>query len=334
VAVGGIASLAIDPSVRGQGLASALLAHVHGLSDLRGDALTMLYAFRQGFYARRGYGTTASRKRLAFSPSSVPAAWRALARGRVRRPRGHDAAGIAEVYARAGARASGWLARSEGVWERSFARERTQFLVAEDPGSAALSGYVAFELSQDEPHAATVLRVEELAADDADARLALLGALGALRDQVAVIELEVDASDPLELALLDSDAGRFGTRDVEHALGTVVGGPMVRVEDVPRAFEARGYAEDGAFDVVLLGDDGREELAVSVRVLDGRAEVAAARGAAGAIRTSRSALASLLYGGLRLHDAQRLHLAVADPRTVARVDAVLALPPLAPVEPF
>ena len=129
-----------------------------------------------------------------------------------------------------------------------------------------------------------------------------------------------------------ADGRRFGTESVEHDLGTIVGGPMLRIEDVPRALEARGYPADGALDVVVHGSS--EELAVSVRVRDGRAEVAAALGAAAALRTTRATLASVLYGGLRASDAARLGLLDADARTLARADAIFALPPIAPVDPF
>jgi predicted acetyltransferase len=301
----------------------------------------MLYAFRQRFYAKLGYGPSSSRRRLMIDPASIPPSWRALARGRVRRARGDDKDAIRAAYHRAALKTSGWLTRGETFWERHLARERRQFLVADRPvrEGGGVAGYVAFELAQDEPHASTSLNVDELAADDDTTRLALLGALGAMRDQVVELELEVDAADPIELALVDSDGRRFGNGSVEHDLGLVVGGPMVRVEDVPRAIEARGYSADGTFDVVVIPSEGdanggADEIAVSVRVSDGRAEVSAARGAAAALRTTKAALASLLYGALRPTDAVRMGLADADARTLARADAIFAMAPVAPIDPF
>jgi predicted acetyltransferase len=342
VRMGAIASLGVAPEVRGRGVGTALLQHLHVASDVRGDALTMLYAFRQRFYAPAGYGTTSSRRRLVIDPSSMPESWRALARARIRRARGDDKEGMRGAYARSAARASGWLTRSDVLWNRRLARERRQFFVADRPaseGGGSVAGYVAFELVQSEAHAATKLVVDELAADDDVTRLALLGSLAALRDQVVAIELEVDDADPLERALVDSDGRRHGTNLVEHALGTIVGGPMVRIEDVPRAIEARGYAADGALDIVVHAREGEtngagEDIAVSVRVAGGLAEVSAARGAAAALRTTRAGLASLLYGALRPSDAVRLGLADADGRTLARADAVFAMPPVAPIDAF
>jgi predicted acetyltransferase len=342
VPVGGIASLAVAPGARGHGIATKLLAHLHVESDVRGDALTMLYAFRQSFYARLGYGTTTSRRRLAIDPASIPAAWRSLARARVRGARTGDREEICAAYARAAEKRSGWSTRGEAFWDRHLARERRQFLVAgRDAGASGVSGYVAFELAHEEQHAATTLTVHELVADDDSTRLALMGALGAMRAQAAEIEIEVDATDPIELALVDSDGRRFGTDVVEHDLGTIVGGPMVRIEDVSRAIEARGYAADGSFDVIVRphpgetnGAHGEDEIAVAVEVAGGRATVSPPRAASSALRTSRAALASMLYGGLSASDAVKLGLADADPRTLARIDPVLAMPPVAPIDPF
>jgi predicted acetyltransferase len=170
--------------------------------------------------------------------------------------------------------------------------------------------------------------VDEIVADDERARLALWAALGAMRDQITEVEVDVDLADPIDLALLDADGRRHGTGEVEHPLGTLVGGPMVRIEDPTRAIEARGYAAEGTFDVVV--DD---EIALSVRVEDGRAETSGALGGS-VVRTSRRGLAALLYGGVRLSDAVRLGIAAADARTVERVEPVLALPPLLPIDPF
>jgi len=121
----------------------------------------------------------------------------------------------------------------------------------------------------------------------------------------------------------------------------------VRIEDVPRAIEARGYLADGTLDLVVHAGDrageaelngasaaAGEEIAMSVHVRDGFAEVSAARGAAAAFRTTRAGLASVLYGALRPSDAVRMGLADADQRTLARADAVFAMAAVAPLDPF
>lgn len=340
VKVGGIASVGVAPEARGRGVATALMAHLHARSDRRGDAVTMLYAFRQGFYARLGYGSTTSRKRLAFDPRSIPAAWRVLSRERVRgvRPRDHEV--MRALHARVAEHASGCIERTPRYWERLLGRERRHLLLCDGPRSrtgksTAPTGYVAFTLLQDTAYGATRLHVDELIAADDESRRALLGALGAMRDQVATIALEIADSDPLERALVDPDPHGSGSDFVEHDLGQVVGGPMIRIEDVPRALLARGYQGRGSFDVVVREADAAESevVAACVRVRDGRAEVGPARGG-GALRTTRAGLAAIFYGGLSVKSAVALGLAEATPQVVGRIDSIASISPLTPFDAF
>jgi len=329
--IGGIASVAVAPEYRGRGVASALLHQLHTQSDVRGDAITMLYAFRHRFYERLGYALTSSRKRLAIDTRSIPTAWCALAKGRVRAARGADRDAIKEAHLRAAQRENGAIVRPEALWDRLFARER-RFALVIDRGPD-LAGYVAFMMVQSEAHAEQVIEVDELVADDAETRRTLLGALGALRDQAAEIVIEIALDDPLEHALLDPDGRRFGSAAVEHGLGEIVGGPMVRIEDFTRAIEARGYTGSGGFDIVIGGEQPADETAISVAIDAGRAAVGPARGGA-ALRTTRSGLAAILYGALPATRAVALGLADADAKTAARIESLTALPPLLALDAF
>lgn len=326
VPVGGIASVAVAPEARGRGVATALLRHLHKLSDARGDAITMLYAFRQAFYARLGYGPSAVRKRLAFDPAAVPPAWRAAARSTVSRARPEDRPRIERAYLRTAARSSGWLTRREVFWDRLFARERRQWLVARR--GQKLVGYVAFEVHHDESHAETRLVVDELVWDDDEARRALVGGVGAMRDQVHEVVMAVADDDPLPFALEDADRRRFGTEAVEHALGDVVGGPMVRIADLGRALAARGYAADGR--ATLMLEDTCERLLVT----DGRARVKPVTNVRADVIFSRPGAAAVLYGGMRLESAVALGLANGAPRAIGRAAAMLALPPMSAIDDF
>jgi predicted acetyltransferase len=335
VKLGGIASVGVAPEARGRGVATALIAHLHVLSDRRGDVATMLYAFRQGFYARLGYASTSSRKRLAFAPRSVPRAWCELARERVRAPRGGEHEALRRLHEEFAAGATGVIARPKRHWEKLLANERRHVLVCERTKSRsreeAFAGYVAFTIAQDEPHAVTRIEVEELVAEDQETRRALVGALGAMRDQCSEVIVELAETDPLERALVDPDAHRHGTSDVEHPLGEIVGGPMIRVGDVARALEARGYRGSGSFEVVVR--DGGDEYASGVEIHDGRPKLRPPRGGAG-ITTSQTGFAAIFYGALSVKDAIALGMAEADPAIVPRVDELVRIPPLAPIDAF
>jgi len=317
VRAGGIASVGVAPEARGTGVAAALLAHLHEQAEARGDALTILFAFRQGFYARHGYAPATPTRALVFSPAAIPRAWTDA----VRRAKS-DRAAIAAAYDRALVRATGWLARDDRAWEPLFADERRTWIVAERAGK--VRGYVAWSLEQREAHAKIVLRVHEIVADDDATRRALFGAIGAQRDQVSEVVLTVAEDDPIDRALVDADRARFGTADAEHVLGEIHAGPMVRVVDARRAIAARGYAADGeiAFDV---GET------IGVRVANGRAAIG---GDGPTLRLDRATLGAILYGALRPSDAARIGLLDADASTLTLADRVLALPPYFALDPF
>jgi hypothetical protein len=106
---------------------------------------------------------------------------------------------------------------------------------------------------------------------------------------------------------------------------------MVRILEVSRALEARGYGADGR----LALSTGAEELELSVR--DGKGEVAAAAALPERhehdgphVRVPPGALAALAFGALgacpATHAARLGWLEAKDPRSLALADALFALP--------
>jgi len=293
VPVLGIASVAVAPEARGSGVAAELLRGLEDEARGRGVFMCMLHAFRHGFYARRGYADVTPNVRLACDPRAIPKEWVELARGAKLRT-SHDAKSIVSMYDKAAKRAVGWLRRPKTLWTRRFASERRHYVVH---GKA---GYVAFETTQREPHAETRLLVHELVAYDDATRRVLWGFLGMQAGQVTEIDVEIARDDPTPLALTDIDGARFGTEDVEHTVGELVAGPMIKLLDRKRALAARGVA--------LRSIAGVE--------LDDRA------------------LASVAFGGLPLADAVALGLARGAERTIQRADAALRTPPFFTLDRF
>jgi predicted acetyltransferase len=123
VKAGGIASVGVAPEARGTGVAAALLEALHATSHARGDALTYLYAFRQGFYVAHGYAVTSAMRRIVATPRSIPGAWvQDARRASLRAATGDDAPGILAAYERAADRSNGFMVRPSGLWERRFFR--------------------------------------------------------------------------------------------------------------------------------------------------------------------------------------------------------------------
>jgi predicted acetyltransferase len=325
VPVAGIATVGVAPEARGRGLGSRLLQHLHEVARARGDALAVLYPFRQGFYTRLGYATTSTYRRLRLHPASIP--WRPGLRARA--ATGADREALVACLEAAAMRRTGTLARTKRAWESRLADELRTWLVVEGSGgSGAIEGYVVWTLEQREPHAETALQVRELAGRTVAAERELWALVGAQRDQVAVVHADVAADDPFERSLVDPDRWRHGEGDIEHTLGEVASGPMVRVLHAARALESRGWPTDGTL-LVAVGD---QTLQVTAR--GGRA-TAVPTHAEPHVRLDTRALGAVAFGGLPASHAARLGwLAARDDDALALADAVLGLPPYFSPDPF
>jgi predicted acetyltransferase len=162
------------------------------------------------------------------------------------------------------------------------------------------SSYIAYETMQREPHAETRLLVHEMIARDDAARRVLWGFLGMQAGQVAELDVEISRNDPTPLALTDIDGAHHGEEDVEHAIGQVVAGPMIKILDRKGALAARGVRQK-AIDGITIDD-----------------------------RT----LATVAFGGFSLRDAVSLDLARGKKSDVARADEALRIPPFFTIDRF
>jgi predicted acetyltransferase len=327
VKVGGVASVGVAPEARGEGVGGALLAHLHEIARARGDAVSILFAFRQGFYAKHGYAPVTPSRKLRVHPASIPSAWRKLGAGEtLRAATGDDRDRIVGAYDEVAARSTGWLARPRALWDAMLLDERREITVLRR--GADVAGYVAWTLDQPEYHASIRLTVHELVAKDDAARRALFGCIGAQKDQIAEVEMDVDACDPIDRALTDADRAHNGTAALEHCIGAIASGPMVRVLDVDRAITARGYANAGAIDLAIDGGKLRR-----VEIARGRASILPSHGGP-SLRLDSRALAALLYGALSAIDAARLGWLEGDAGALALATSLFALPPYFTLDAF
>ena len=331
VRVGAIASVGVAPEARGQKIASALLDHLHVLSRQRGDAFAMLYAFRQGFYHRHGYGAVSPSRRLVVSPRAVPRAWVGDAsRHEVRRATAEDRDEVVRVYQSVAARSTGFIGRSERLWERRFIDERREWFVVGAPGK--VTGYAVWKLRQSEAHAMIRLVVEELVAEDDRTRRLLFGVIGAQRDQVTEFEIAVADDDVIGRAFIDADLAGFGTSDVEHPLGVIASGPVVRIHEPAVALEARGYVGDGSLSIDVAG---AARVLLTVESGRGKARLLEDGEAPADLAVDARTLSSILYGSLLPSGAARLGcLEARDASALARADALLALPSFFALDSF
>jgi predicted acetyltransferase len=322
VRVAGVATVGVAPEARGRGLASQLVGHLHEVARARGEGVAVLHAFRQGFYERLGYRPVTPYRRLHLHPASIPFRTELPVRPAV----AVDLPAMRACWEAEAERHTGALVRGPAVWDARLADERREWFVAE--GKDGVDGYVAWAITQSEPHASVLLSVTDMAARTPEAARSLWGLLAAQRDQVDSVHIDVAADDPIDRALVDPDRGRHGSRDVPHALGEVVAGPMVRVVDPATALRARGYAAEGSL-CLSVGDE-----ALELVVKDGRGRVGPAR-AEPLVRMSLPALSAVAFGALPLADAARLGWVEArDDRALGLASHLFALPPYFSPDPF
>ena len=163
--------------------------------------------------------------------------------------------------------------------------------------------------------------VDELASISDRARQSLWAAVSAQGAQVATVQADVSENDPIVYALSDANPSASAQAQVEHPLGVLACGPMVRVTDPATALTARGWGESGA--LVLQVGEARLEL----RSCDGRATVRETQ-AEPDLRLNARTLAAIAFGGLRVASADRLGwIATREARAVSVADEIFALPP-------
>jgi predicted acetyltransferase len=319
----GIASVAVAPEARGLGVGKAIVSAIEKEARKRGASICILHAFRHGFYARLGYANVACNQRLVCDPRAIPKKWIERAHAiDLRAATVKDVATLADIHEHVAKTQTGWLARATSLWTRMLQDERSYFVLA------GASGFVAFEMIQSEAHDETRLLVSELVAKDDDTRRALFGFLATQAGQSSAIEFETRIDDPIAFALTDADGNRFGNERVEHDLGGVIAGPMIRVLDVRAAIEARGFWADGEIDLKV------DEKIFRIVIRDGRATLKKSKGATHTLAMDARTFASIAFGGLRASSAASLGLVRARASLVESADALLFIPPFFTLDRF
>jgi predicted acetyltransferase len=341
----GIASVSVTPGQRREGVSRALFEQLHAEVSARKAALTLLYPFREGFYARLGYATTGPLVTLRVAAEAIAQAACLADAGAGFTFRALEGPLVAEaraLYDEVGACESGRIVRGETRWLKLFAREARHWLGAvSDEGR--LDGYTAFSYDVPVSHGRQTLVVHELVARSQRARRALLTALGKQRDQIDDLEITIPFGDSLPFAFHDAPGSRRGTAAVQHPLGVLGAGPMVRLTDAARALSLRGYSTDGELAVVVSDPLGGASKTLRLVVRGGRGEVMsdaagppnAEKDDAKTVHLALSTLGSIVAAGLRPSDAASLGLLrTADDKALAAADSLFAGPRFQCLDPF
>lgn len=298
-----LADVTVLPTHRRRGVLGALLRRSLEGAHGRGETVALLEASEGAIYARFGFGPATTRASFAVERSAAALVGSGLdaVRGRVVLL-GQDQAAEAFplVFDAARRRRPGEIGRNDWWWEELFAPAfpadgPPRFYAAyEEHGS--IDGYAVYEV-QSMPGPRREVVLEECCATTDGAYTALFSYLLGidLTDGLRTGPRPLD--EPLRHLLADPRALR--TREVRD-------GAWLRLVDLRRALEQRGYAREGRV-VLEFSDDlchwnaGRIELEVGD---DGRAEVRQSTADA-ELSLDASAMATIYLGGCRATELRR-----------------------------
>jgi predicted acetyltransferase len=278
----GVAAVGVPPEHRARKVAFELLQRMLREVRERGYPLSALYASTQRLYRKLGYEQAGNRVLYALPARSVPRERREIEATAVD-PSRHEL--LHDLYRRAASRNAGNLDRNEGIWKRVVIAPADELMFAYLLGSPP-EGYIVY--TQKRVELAYDLQVRDLVAltpRAVRAAWAFLGDHGSMANEIKWVG---PAVDPFPALLPE-----------QHVRPSYASRWMLRVTDVAKALEARGYEEGLAeelhlevTDDVLPENEGRWIL----RVKDGRAK--AERGGRGEMRLHVRGLAPLYSGFL------------------------------------
>jgi predicted acetyltransferase len=304
--VTGIGSVAVSPEHRRRGVGEALVRASLREMRQRGDALSMLYAFRGDFYRRFGWGLIETPIMLSVPPALLPASEESR---RVRRLRLPDRPLVQQLYDRyARERGHFALARRAEWWERRLWGYEGEWIVYERR-RGQIEGYLHVQVDAGDGPWKLVLTVNEFVALTPDAHRGLTGYLHGLRDQAVELVMSTPPDAPWAAELADAANLRGEMKlGVVRSSGHAGYGAMLRLVEVKSALESLPVAPHARGELLL---DVRDEMIPSnerawrVHARDGRLSVraetarqAASRDRLPRLTTSAEVLAILVAGAV------------------------------------
>jgi predicted acetyltransferase len=227
VQVMGVAGIGVAPERRGRGTATALMREVLREARSQGAPLSSLYPATQPLYRRVGFENAGARFEVRTQAANLEMVERSLT---LRPIQPSDEEAIRACYERQAREQQGWLDRGTYVWNRvRNPRGETAYGYLVE-GAGGVEGYLYLVRRR---HAHTFeldIALTDFVALTPAAGRKLLGFLGDHRSVARDVLWHGAPTDPLLLLLREQT---YQVKQLFHW--------MVRVLDVPRALEARGY---------------------------------------------------------------------------------------------
>lgn len=339
VPVRGVAAVAVVPEFRRRGVAEALMVGLHRQMRRRGEALSMLYAFRGSFYRKMGYGTVEWIDDVRITPDQLPAS--PLRRNVRALVRAQDETIVRRLYDRWRAARVGPFARHDGWWERRVWERSNAGALYVDPASGQARGYLIYEVPAEPAYPRQDLYVRELVALDGEAMRGLLGYLEGLGDQFKRVLLAFPRGEGVNLLAEYGVVGHGDPIRLFETTGHIAAGALLRLVDVPAAFglhpgparnEARGRLGLDLLDPIVPAHSRGLDVVFAAR----GTQVTSGRAARDRLRLSVERLAQVYLGAVSARLLLEQGIATGSPRAAALLDRAFVGPPcfLSPLNGF
>ncbi|MCH7745309.1 MAG: GNAT family N-acetyltransferase [Chloroflexi bacterium] len=223
VPMAGITAVGVAPEHRGRGTASVLMQKTLEECYEEGIPISSLYPSTMTFYRRAGYERAGSKTTYELSTQSIDVRERPLEIVPI------DASEHEEIYSTYQMRAratSGNLDRPPLLWQAILGAEGRDIYKYLFTREGRTEGYVVFQQARSANH----IRVRDMALLTRDAGIQMLKFFSDHRSTIDTVSWNGPPNDPLAHLHTEQDAKVTSVRDW-----------MVRIVDVEKALEARGY---------------------------------------------------------------------------------------------
>src|SRR6185295_8839572 len=190
--VTGIGSVAVSPEHRRRGVGETMLRAALREMRQRGNHVSALYAFRDSYYRKLGYGLSEVVHQLAVSASNLPQSEEAR---RVRRLMLPDRVAVQELYERVATQGHFALARTPAWWSQRLWTYPGDWVVYEGRRRGQLEGYLYYEVENSRGPFKLAITLTEFVAATPEAHRGLVGHLASLADQVEEIHYAAPADN-------------------------------------------------------------------------------------------------------------------------------------------
>ncbi|TMQ69330.1 MAG: GNAT family N-acetyltransferase [Candidatus Eisenbacteria bacterium] len=249
----GIGSVAVSPEHRRRGVGEATMRAALRELRQRGSHFSALYAFRNSYYRKLGYGVIEHLHQLAVSASNLPLADESR---RVRRLMIPDRSAVEALYERVAQQGHFALARTPEWWNRRLWTYPGDWVVYEGRRRGQIEGYLYYEVENSHGPFRLAMSLTEFVAATPEAHRGLVGHLASLRDQVEEIH-HAAPHDGAWAALLRTAQNLRPGAEIGPYLDTggLAAGAMMRITDVKGALEQMPIASGARGELALEVDD-------------------------------------------------------------------------------